>query len=143
MVRNIHWRQLLEQPATFVKWLVFAAVSGAVCGGVAAAFYHAFEAVTTLRQAHSWLLFLLPLGGAAIVLLYRWCGMEGDRGTNFVLVAVRGEQAPAPAHRPPGVPLHHPDPSAGRLLRPGGGHPPDRRLYLLPPGPADAPGRQG
>ena len=89
MVRNIHWRQLLEQPATFVKWLVFAAVSGAVCGGVAAAFYHAFEAVTTLRQAHSWLLFLLPLGGAAIVLLYRWCGMEGDRGTNFVLVAVR------------------------------------------------------
>ena len=83
-MRNIHWRQLLEQPATFVKWLVFAAVSGAVCGGVAAAFYHAFEAVTTLRQAHSWLLFLLPLGGAAIVLLYRVCGMEGDRGTNFV-----------------------------------------------------------
>lgn len=34
----------------------------------------------------------LPLGGVAIVLLYRICGMEKDRGTNFVLVAVRENQ---------------------------------------------------
>ena len=89
MERNGRLSALLEQPGTFVKWLVFAAVSGAVCGGVAAAFYHAFETVTALRHARPWLVFLLPLGGAAIVLLYRACGMEGDRGTNFVLVAVR------------------------------------------------------
>ena len=89
MEGNGRLRALLEQPGTFVKWLVFAAVSGAVCGGVAAAFYHAFDAVTGLRHTHPWLIFLLPLGGAAIVLLYRLCGMEGDRGTNFVLVAVR------------------------------------------------------
>ena len=85
-------RELLEQPATFVKWLVFAAVSGVLCGGVATAFFYAFDAVTALRLAHPWLLWLLPLGGAAIVLLYRVCGMEGDRGTNFVLVAVREDQ---------------------------------------------------
>ena len=89
MERNGRLRAMLEQPETFVKWLAFAAVSGAVCGGVAAAFYHAFEAVTALRHANPQLIFLLPLGGAAIVLLYRVCGMEGDRGTNFVLVAVR------------------------------------------------------
>ena len=89
MERSGRLRALLEQPGTFVKWLVFAAVSGAVCGGVAAAFYHAFDAVTGLRHANPWLIFLLPLGGAAIVLLYRLCGMEKDRGTNFVLVAVR------------------------------------------------------
>ena len=85
-------RELLEQPATFVKWLVFAAVSGVLCGGVATAFFSAFDAVTALRLSHPWLLWLLPLGGAAIVLLYRVCGMEGDRGTNFVLVAVREDQ---------------------------------------------------
>ena len=85
-------RELLEQPATFVKWLVFAAVSGVLCGGVATAFFYAFDAVTALRLTHPWLLWLLPLGGAAIVLLYRVCGMEGDRGTNFVLVAVREDQ---------------------------------------------------
>ena len=85
-------RELLEQPATFVKWLVFAAVSGVLCGGVATAFFYAFDAVTALRLSHPWLLWLLHLGGAAIVLLYRVCGMEGDRGTNFVLVAVREDQ---------------------------------------------------
>ena len=50
------------------------------------------DAVTGLRGANPWLLWLLPLGGVAIVLLYRVCGMEGDRGTNFVLVAVREDQ---------------------------------------------------
>ena len=92
MERNGRWRELLEQPGTFVKWLVFAGVSGLLCGGVATAFYYAFEAVTGLRRANPWLLWLLPLGGVAIVLLYRVCGMEGDRGTNFVLVAVREDR---------------------------------------------------
>ena len=92
MDRRARLRELLEQPGAFVKWLVFAGVSGLLCGGVATAFYYAFEAVTGLRHAHPWLLFLLPLGGVAIVLLYRVCGMEGDRGTNFVLVAVREDQ---------------------------------------------------
>ena len=81
--------QALEQPVTFFKWIIFAGVSGILCGGVATAFYYAFAAVTQLRQGHSWLIWLLPLGGVAIVLLYKVCGMEKDRGTNFVLVAVR------------------------------------------------------
>ena len=92
MDRSARLRQLLEQPGTFVKWLVFAGISGVLCGGVATAFYYAFDAVTGLRDANPWLLWLLPLGGVAIVLLYRVCGMEGDRGTNFVLVAVREDQ---------------------------------------------------
>ena len=78
-----------EQALTFVKWLIFAAICGVVCGGVATAFYYAFSVVTNLRHAHPALIFLLPLGGVAIVQLYRVCGMAGDRGTNFVLVAVR------------------------------------------------------
>lgn len=78
-----------EHAITFAKWLVFAAICGVVCGGVATAFYYAFSAVTDLRHQNPWLLWLLPLGGVAIVQLYRMCGMAGDRGTNFVLVAVR------------------------------------------------------
>lgn len=82
-------RRWLEHPATFVKWLIFGGISGLLCGGVATAFYYAFAAVTGLRSENPWLLWLLPVGGVAIVLLYRVCGMEGDRGTNFVLAAVR------------------------------------------------------
>ena len=35
-----------EHAITFAKWLVFAAICGVVCGGVATAFYYAFSAVT-------------------------------------------------------------------------------------------------
>lgn len=84
---------LLDHFLSFARWLVFAGVIGAVAGGVSAGFYHALSFVTALRQAHPWLLALLPLAGAAIVLLYRVCGMEQDRGANFVLVAVRDNAA--------------------------------------------------
>ena len=93
-------RRLIDHPLVFVRWLLFAAVIGLVAGGVSTAFYYAFTWVTGLRMAHPWLLWLLPVGGVAIVLLYRVCGMERDRGTNFVLVAVR-ENAALPLRTAP------------------------------------------
>lgn len=77
----------------FVRWVLFSAVIGVVVGLVSSAFYLCFAWATGVQTKWPWLLYLLPVGGAAIVLLYRVCGMEKDRGTNFVLVAVR-ENAP-------------------------------------------------
>ena len=92
MDRSARLRQLLEQPGTFVKWLVFAGISGVLCGGVATAFYYAFDAVTGLRHANPWLLWLLPLGGVAIVLLYRMlthlCG--GSSGREGAILQIGG-----------------------------------------------------
>ena len=93
-------RRLFDHPLVFLRWLLFAAVIGLVAGGVSTAFYYAFAWATGLRLAHPWLLWLLPVGGVAIVLLYRVCGMERDRGTNFVLVAVR-ENAELPLRTAP------------------------------------------
>ena len=81
------------EPLAFLKWLLFACVIGVVVGLVSISFYYAFDFVTDLRLAHPWLLFLLPLGGVAIILVYRMSGMENDRGTNFVLLAVRENTA--------------------------------------------------
>jgi len=86
-------RRLADHPLTLIRWLVFAAVIGLVAGCVSTAFYYAFVWANETRAAHPWLLWLLPIGGIAIVLLYRVCRMERDKGTNFVLVAVR-EDAP-------------------------------------------------
>ncbi|MEG1191556.1 MAG: chloride channel protein [Oscillospiraceae bacterium] len=72
-----------------LKWMLFASIIGLVVGGVSSGFYFAFNFVTRLFNENSWLLYLLPVGGLAIVLLYKLCGMERDRGTNFVLLAVR------------------------------------------------------
>ncbi len=81
-----------ESPLLFVRWLALAVGVGLVVGAASAGFYFTFQFVTQLRQAHPWLLFFLPAGGVAIVLLYRLGGMERDRGTNFVLAAVREDE---------------------------------------------------
>lgn len=70
-------------------WLLMSCGAGVLIGLVAVAFHYGIHFATQLRFAHPYLLLLLPIAGVLIVLLYRVCGMERDRGTNLVLVAVR------------------------------------------------------
>lgn len=77
------------QYLVFVKWLLYSCLIGIVVGGVAISFHYGIDWATQLRGAHPNAIFFLPLGGVAIVLFYRACHMEKDRGTNLVLVAVR------------------------------------------------------
>ena len=72
-----------------MKWVLYACSIGLVVGAVAVAFHYGIDWATELRTEKPWIIWLLPVGGLSIVLLYRVCGMERDRGTNLVLVAVR------------------------------------------------------
>ena len=82
-------RVLPDELGDFLRRALFAVLIGLLVGAVGVAFHYGIDLATELRQEHHWLLFLLPLGGLAIVLLYQVCGMEKDQGTNLVLVAVR------------------------------------------------------
>lgn len=66
------------------KWVLLAGSTGLLCGALGAAFHHAVELVTGVREAHSWLLLLLPAAGLAVVFLYRKLKVEGV-GTNDVI----------------------------------------------------------
>lgn len=77
----------------FVMWSCGAICIGFIIGLVGIAFHWALEWATEFRTEHPMILWLLPLGGLAIVLAYRLAGMEKDRGTNFILVAVRSNEA--------------------------------------------------
>ena len=79
----------LHECAAFAKWLLYSCMIGVIVGLVAVAFHLGIDWATELRGEHPGMIWLLPLGGLAIVLLYQVCGMEKDRGTNLVLVAVR------------------------------------------------------
>lgn len=76
---------------TFLKWFALAAVTGAVGGVVGALFHLSVEYVTGVRKAHSWIVFLLPVGGLVIAGLYKLSGKK-DIGTNEILDAVRSPQ---------------------------------------------------
>ena len=79
----------IKEALSFLKWVLYAGNMGIFAGFVAVVFHKGIDLATALRGQFPWIIWLLPLGGMAIVLLYRACGMEKDRGTNLVLVAVR------------------------------------------------------
>ena len=78
--------------AVFLKWMLFACLIGLLVGGVGTLFHYSIGWATQLRTAQPWVLWLLPAAGIAIVLLYKVCGMDEDRGTNLVLLAVRANE---------------------------------------------------
>lgn len=81
--------------AALLKWLVLAAVVGALGGVVGALFHIGVEEATALRGEYPWLLYLLPVAGVLITALYRFSHVDGV-GTNAVLEAVHeGKRIPA------------------------------------------------
>ena len=86
------WLDKIHHPeryiCTFVKWAFLGMLMGAIGGGLGAFFHHALHFVTHLRQEHSWIIWLLPVGGLLTVVLYRLCRLQKNRGTNEIIDAV-------------------------------------------------------
>ena len=86
------WLQKLHHPEyyvkTFLKWLVLGLLVGGIGGLLGAGFHHALHFVTHVRGEHTWLIFLLPLGGLANVGIYRVFGLRNNRGTNEIIDAI-------------------------------------------------------
>lgn len=74
---------------TFLKWLVIGTIAGIVVGLTGTLFYYCSSAAEFFREQHSWIIFLLPLAGAAIAYFYKALNYSHDKGTNLVLLAVR------------------------------------------------------
>ena len=76
----------------FVKWTALALLAGAVCGAVGAVFHHLVELAGALFTSHSWLLYILPVSGLAVVSVYRMFGVEPEEmlalGSDNVLLNI-------------------------------------------------------
>ena len=72
----------------FAKWLMLSTLAGCVVGPIGSLFAMALEAVTGLRTANPWLMWLLPLAGLPVVFAYRQARLP-DGSTNAVFTAVR------------------------------------------------------
>ncbi len=71
----------------FVTWVVIGLALGAFGGLVGAAFSLSVGCVTAFRQAHRWIVWLLPAGGALIAALYSVRGAR-PTDTNGILLAI-------------------------------------------------------
>ncbi len=72
-------------------WIVLAVGMGLLVGGYSTLFAWVLGKATAYREQHSWLLYLLPVGGLVIVWLYRRAKMTVDRGTNLVINSIHAK----------------------------------------------------
>lgn len=85
-------REYVRDARSFIKWIVYAGFIGIVVGAVGIVFHHGIDEATHIRAQIPDMIFFLPLCGLIIVQMYTALGMERDRGTNQVLIAVRDGQ---------------------------------------------------
>ena len=79
---------------TLFKWVLLGGVIGVAGGAVGSLFHIGVNYATAVRLAHPWILYLMPVGGLAIVGLYKLCHLEG-KGTNAIIESVHfGESVP-------------------------------------------------
>ena len=69
----------------FAKWLLLITPVAMSIGSVSALFLWSLEAVTEMRWAHPWLLYLLPVAGVGSALLYHRFGREVEGGNNLLV----------------------------------------------------------
>ena len=86
-----HIRKYFRHLKPSLKWMVFAVLLGIVIGLAGSAFYFCMDLAAGLRSAHPWLIFLLPLGGLAIVGFYHLLKAYKDEGTDLVISAVHSD----------------------------------------------------
>lgn len=82
----------LKYIKAFAKWGIISIIVGIVGGAVGTAFHKSVDLATEVRMQNSWLIYLLPLGGLAIVAIYRLCHVSTSMGTNRVIESVRTDK---------------------------------------------------
>lgn len=84
-----HGKTVKDFSLAFTKWLLVAVLCGLIGGLIGTAFDISVKYAAGLWNTYPWLLFLLPVGGIIIVLLYRLCKMDESVGTNNIINSVR------------------------------------------------------
>ncbi|MBR2283552.1 MAG: chloride channel protein [Ruminococcus sp.] len=82
-------REELPELKSLCKWLVYGTISGLIIGLIGTFFHLCSSSAEFFREQHPWVLFFLPLAGAAIAMFYDAMNYSHDKGTNLVLLAVR------------------------------------------------------
>ena len=88
---NMNEKKLnLKQNIDFIRILIYAAIVGLVAGTIGTLFTVCVNSVINLRIQYPWLIYLLPLGGVIIVLLYQLAKYK-DAGTDLVINSIHSE----------------------------------------------------
>lgn len=75
--------------AYLLRWTVLCLGVAVLAGSASAIFLYSLEWATAYREAHDWLLYLLPVGGLGVGLAYHYFGKEVEAGNNLIIDQVQ------------------------------------------------------
>jgi H+/Cl- antiporter ClcA len=84
-----------------LKWLLLATAVGGLAGSASALFLFALEWATGTREAHRWLLGLLPLAGFAVAWVYLRVGQQVEAGNTLLIDEIHDPQNVIPLRMAP------------------------------------------
>ena len=79
-----------------LKWISICALVGIFSGSASALFLVALEWITQFREHTNWVIWLLPIGGLSIGLVYHYFGKEVVKGNNLLLEEYENPQKTIP-----------------------------------------------
>lgn len=83
------------------KWILICVLIGIFSGSASAFFLVSLEWVTQFREHHNWMIWLLPIGGLCIGLLYHYYGNDVVKGNNLLLEEYEKPQKTIPLKMAP------------------------------------------
>ena len=84
-----------------LKWTAIALVIGVLAGSASAWLLLALEKATNYREANTWIIWLLPIGGLVVGLMYHYYGSEVVKGNNQLLEEVANPKKIVPLKMAP------------------------------------------
>ncbi|WEK36366.1 MAG: voltage-gated chloride channel family protein [Candidatus Pseudobacter hemicellulosilyticus] len=83
------------------RWTLLAVPVALIAGSLVALFLWLLDKVTVIRWQNAWLLYLLPLAGVLIYLLYKYLGKNAEAGNNLIVDEIHEPGAGVPARMMP------------------------------------------
>lgn len=83
------------------KWLLLAFIIAVLAGTASAFFLFSLQWATATREAHRWLIELLPLAGFAVGWIYLRYGTRVEAGNNLILEEIHDPQRVIPLRMAP------------------------------------------
>ena len=103
MRRLLDWREPAGIFVQLLKWTLLVLPIGVLAGSASALFLWSLDRVTELRWAHGWLLYLLPVVGAAVGWVYHRYGKNSGAGNNLVIDTIHDDGPEIPFRMAPMV----------------------------------------
>ena len=92
---SFHWdpREQVRTGRYLFKWTLLASIVGVCAGSASAVFLVSLEFATETRLEQPWLLYLLPVAGLFVGVLYHYWGQDCERGNNLILEEIHDPKA--------------------------------------------------